>query len=143
MEERLKVLEMLRDGIISVDEASELLKTMDSAKVEVEEDGEIKVVSEKQNLQNQKPKMLKIKVDSVMGDRVNVNIPISFLKAAVASGTINNVYNKSFKINGVDQDLLRESIDIDLLIECIENDFVGNLVDVRSAQGDVVNIYFE
>ena len=143
MEERLKILEMVRDGIISVDEASELLKTIDEQKVEIEDDGKIKVVSAKQKLVNQRARMLKVRVDSAAGDVVNINIPVSFLKAAVATGSINNLYNKSFNIKGIDEGVIKDSIDINLLIECIENDFVGDLVDVESFNGDVVRIYFE
>jgi hypothetical protein len=68
---------------------------------------------------------------------------VSFLKAAIASGTINNLYNKSFNVKGVDQEVIKDSLDINLLIECVENDFVGNLVDIESGNGDVVRIYFE
>lgn len=143
MEERLKILEMLRDGTISVDEAEDLLKVVDEAKVEVEENDEVKVVTAKEKLKSQKPKMLRIKVISAEGDKVNVNIPVSFLKAAIASGTINNVFNKNININGVSDDLIKNTLDLDMLIECIENDYLGNLVDVESAQGDVVEIYFE
>lgn len=143
MEERLKILEMLRDGTITVDEAGDLLKVVDAAKVEVEENNEIKVVSAKEKLKGQKPRMLRIKVISADGDNVNVNIPISFLKAAIASGTINNVLNKNININGVSDNIIKNNLDLDMLIECIENDYIGNLVDVKSAQGDIVEIYFE
>lgn len=145
MEDRLKILEMLRDGIISVDEASELLKTIEDPMVKSKDDADVKIITTKQKTVTQKAKMLRIAVDSAEGDVVNVNIPVSFLKAAIASGSINNLYNKSFNINinGVKQDVIKDSLDIDLLIECIENDFVGNLVDIESANGDIIRIYFE
>jgi hypothetical protein len=142
MEERLKILEMLRDGVITVEEASELLRTIDEAKSEAKEEPDVKIITTKKTT-NQKAKMLRISVDSAEGDVVNVNIPVSFLKAAIASGTINNLYNKSFNVKGVDQEVIKDSLDINLLIECVENDFVGNLVDIESGNGDVVRIYFE
>jgi hypothetical protein len=142
MEEKLKILEMLRDGVITVEEASELLRTIDEAKSEAKEEPDVKIITTKKTT-NQKAKMLRISVDSAEGDVVNVNIPVSFLKAAIASGTINNLYNKSFNVKGVDQEVIKDSLDINLLIECVENDFVGNLVDIESGNGDVVRIYFE
>lgn len=144
MQERMKILEMLQNGIITVDEAEELLKTIDNEKVEVVEDDQVKVITEKEKIVNKnKLRMLKIRVISSQGDNVNINIPASFLKAAVATGNINNLVNKSVNIKGVDQTIIKDSLDIDLLIECIENEFIGNLVDITTAQGDIVQIYFE
>ena len=143
MEERTKILEMLRDQIISVDEASELLKTIDSQKVENQEAGEPSIIITKEKTVNQKARMLKVRVESVDGDIVNVNIPVSFLKAAIASGSINNLYNKSFNIKGVNKGVIKDSLDIDVLIECIENGYIGDLVDVKTSDGDVVRVYFE
>lgn len=134
MEERLKILEMLKDGIISVDEAEELLRTLDKQDNKVTNDK----LQKKNNM-----RMLKVRVNSASGDNVNVNIPVSFLKAAVASGNINNILNKSIKVNGVDQGVIFENIDIDMLIDCINNDFIGNIVDITTAQGDIVQVYFE
>lgn len=135
MQERMKILEMLKDGIITVDEAEDLLKTIDSVDEETVSQEE---VTKKNNL-----RMFKIKVTSHKGDNVNISIPVAFLKAAIASGNIDNIVNKSVKINGVDHGLISENIDVDMLIACIDNDYVGNLVDVTTSQGDIVKIYFE
>jgi len=135
MQERMKILEMLKDGIITVDEAEDLLKTIDSVDEETVPQEE---VTKKNNL-----RMFKIKVTSHKGDNVNISIPVAFLKAAIASGNIDNIVNKSVKINGVDHGLISENIDVDMLIACIDNDYVGNLVDVTTSQGDIVKIYFE
>ncbi|HHX00774.1 MAG TPA: DUF2089 domain-containing protein [Acholeplasmataceae bacterium] len=135
MQERMKILEMLKDGIITVDEAEDLLKTIDSVDEETVPQEE---VTKKNNL-----RMFKIKVTSHNGDNVNISIPVAFLKAAIASGNIDNIVNKSVKINGVDHGLISENIDVDMLIACIDNDYVGNLVDVTTSQGDIVKIYFE
>ena len=100
MQERMKILEMLKDGIITVDEAEDLLKTIDSVDEETVPQEE---VTKKNNL-----RMFKIKVTSHNGDNVNISIPVAFLKAAIASGNIDNIVNKSVKINGVDHGLISE-----------------------------------
>src|SRR5690554_739112 len=135
MQERMKILEMLKDGIITVDEAEDLLKTIDSVDEET--------VPQEEVTKNNNLRMFKIKVTSHKGDNVNISIPVAFLKAAIASGNIDNIVNKSVKINGVDHGLISENIDVDMLIACIDNDYVGNLVDVTTSQGDIVKIYFE
>ena len=135
MQERMKILEMLKDGIITVDEAEDLLKTIDSVDEET--------VPQEEVTKNNNLRMFKIKVTSHKGDNVNISIPVAFLKAAIASGNFDNIVNKSVKINGVDHGLISENIDVDMLIACIDNDYVGNLVDVTTSQGDIVKIYFE
>lgn len=128
-EERMKILEMLKDGIISVDEASELLKTLDKDKQEVK------------SLKSS-TKMLRIKVLSGDGDKVNVTVPVTLLNALKGSGTLKGFINKSVKKDG-DEDFIGQSIDVDALMEMIESGVVGKLVDVQSADGDTVEIYID
>lgn len=143
MEERIKILEMLSSGIITVDEANDLLKTMDNQKVEIATNSEYKTMKVGDFLRKEHNRALHIKVLSADGDKVNVNIPVSFLKASIKSGTINSFFNKSIKINGVSSDFIQDSIDLEMIIQCIENDVVGNLVDIESADGDKVLIYID
>lgn len=143
MEERIKILEMLSSGIITVDEANDLLKTIDNQKVEIVTNSEIKTMKAGDFLKKEHSQALHIKVLSADGDKVNVNIPVSFLKASIKSGTINTFFNKSININGVSSDFIQDSINLDMIIQCIENDVVGNIVDIESADGDKVLIYID
>lgn len=142
MEERMKILEMLQSGVITPDEANDLLKTLDNQKVQVESEKGVKTVKMGDLVKDEVGKTLKIKVLSSEGDKVNVNIPLVFLKAAIKSGTVTSFLDKSVKVGG-EKDFVKNNIDMDLLISCIENGIVGNIVDIESADGDKVEIFIE
>ncbi|MCK9537002.1 MAG: hypothetical protein M0R05_05440 [Bacilli bacterium] len=134
-EERMKVLEMLSQGIITVDEANELLKSLDSSKVVVDR----KLISEAKHLKNTAGKFLYIKVISKDGDKINVNLPIALLKSAMKLGNVQAIIDKSLSGSSIAD----EMIDVDLIIQCIENGVIGDIVSVESSDGDVVRIYIE
>lgn len=130
MSEKLRILEMLKDGIISIEEADRLLRAMDSSK---EDSNSVEVIVPKYKT-DPKNLVFKIKILSKEGDKVNVNLPLKFAKAALKSG--------SFKINGVNNDIVNQ-IDIDQIIQMAEDGQLGELVDITSADGDVVKIVVE
>jgi hypothetical protein len=120
-DERMKILELLAKGTITAEDAEKLLSAMgDNDKVE----GSV-VLGKKMPF-----RMLKIYVDSADGDVVKIEIPIEFAKLL-----------KSGKFN-IDQ-LGNMDIDIDDLISIINSGAVGELVNVKSADGDVVRIVVE
>ncbi len=128
MNDKLRILELLKEGVISIDEADRLLKALekepDNTKVEVLVP---KYKSDPKNL------MFKVRILSADGDKVNINLPLKFAKTALRSGKI-NIGNKSDVLN---------NIDIDAIIEMIEEGAVGDLVDITSADGDIVKICIE
>lgn len=140
MDERMKILEMLAEGTITVEEAKELLETLDKQKVYVEEKGETKVATMGEVVKGQVGKVLRIKVASSEGDKVDVNFPLSLIKAAIKIGTATDLLSKSVKIGNFDA--LKE-IDPDLIISSIEHGMVGRIVDVKSAEGDIVEVFIE
>jgi len=142
MEERLKILEMLSSGIITSSEANELLSTLDEQKIELTTEKGSKLVKMANFVKNEFGKTLHIKVISNEGDKVNVNLPIAVLKAAIKSGTATQFMEKSFNKNS-DNDFIKSSIDIDFIIECIDNGVVGEIVDIESADGDIVKIFID
>jgi hypothetical protein len=78
--------------------------------------------------------VFRIRVNSVAGDKVRVNLPIPLVKLAVEMGM------KIPQISG--NDALKE-IDFGQLLEMIDKGLVGKLVEVESAQGDIVEIVAE
>lgn len=78
--------------------------------------------------------VFRIRVNSVAGDKVRVNLPIPLVKLAVEMGM------KIPQISG--NDALKE-IDFGQLLEMIDKGLVGKLVEVESAQGDIVEIVVE
>lgn len=122
-EERMKILELLSKGTITAEEAENLLSAVGDTP---EAPTPVTVVSDKKA-----PfRMLKIFVDSADGDVVKIQLPIEFAKLL-----------KSGKFN-IDQ-LDDMDIDIDSLIAMVNTGAIGELVNVESADGDVVRIVVE
>ena len=79
--------------------------------------------------------MLRIVVKSAENDSVRVNIPLSLLKVGLDMGL--NIA----QISGDNEAL--KNIDFGKILELVEQGFVGNLVEVESADGDTVQIFVE
>ncbi|MEH7884192.1 hypothetical protein V7654_07680 [Bacillus sp. JJ1609] len=125
-EEISKVLTMVQEGKIDSDKGAEL----------------ITVLKEKEAaLTPQKPnkyldKTLKVRVVSKENDNVNVNIPIKLVKAILKTG-------HSIAASIPQSEKYVKDIDINLLIDAIENELDGNIVDIKSANGDTVKVVIE
>lgn len=123
----MKILEMIQSGIITAEEGARLLSALDE---------DTRATQAKTHVKNVPFRMLKIKVDSADGDKVNIQIPVSFAKLALKSG-------KGFKIQGNDIGSMMQGMDMDQLLELIDSGAVGEIVNVQSADGDSVRIYIE
>ncbi|MGA9226124.1 MAG: hypothetical protein WB217_07285 [Mesobacillus sp.] len=125
-EEISKVLTMVQEGKIDSEKGAEL----------------ISVLKEKEAaLTLQKPnkyldKTLKVRVVSKENDNVNVNIPIKLVKAILKTG-------HSIAASIPQSEKYVKDIDINLLIDAIENELDGNIVDIKSANGDTVKVVIE
>lgn len=136
MNEKMKILEMLAQGIITVAEANELLSTLEntdktskvnSEKLEVES----VYVSKPSKKENRK---IVISVESADGDDVKVNLPINAIKAIGVNGLkkMTNAKGNS-ALEGIDFEALFAALDEDNKLE-------GDLVNIESADGDSVKI---
>lgn len=123
--ERMKVLDLLANGTITAEQAEKLLAAMEQTEPEANTSSQ--VVAKKTPF-----RMLKIYVDSADGDEVRVELPIEFAKLL-----------KSKKFNVGSMSLEDMDIDIDTLIEMINSGAIGDIVNVKSADGDVVRITVE
>lgn len=124
-EELIRVLNMVKEGTIEIDEAAELIEAFFDTKIE-------------DNKKSKSKKKLVIKVDSAKGDKVNVKIPLGLIKIAKAM----------IPLGLAQQGTNMSKEQIDQILEAIENinfdEFEGeNIVDVDSEDGDVVKIYIE
>ena len=81
-----------------------------------------------------KSMLLKIKIVSEDGDKVNINLPLAVIIACLESG----IDISEMKVNKA-----LESVDFSMLIALIEQGVVGKLIDIESAEGDTVSIYVE
>lgn len=123
-EEIEKILTMVQEGKIDSEKAAEL----------------IDVLKEKNSPQIAKSayldKTLKIRVKSEENDNVTVNLPIKLVKAVLKAGhgIASNVPQAKEYV---------KDLDIDLLLDAIENELEGKIVDIQSANGDTVAVFIE
>lgn len=78
--------------------------------------------------------LLRIRVLSSDGDRVNINLPLGFVRIAAKMNIENFSFNGSSAL---------KSIDFDAIIALIESGIVGKIVEVESGDGDTVEIFVE
>ena len=78
---------------------------------------------------------LRIKVDSVAGDKVRVNLPMSLVKVGLEMGV-----DMSGNISGAES---LKNVDLNKILELAERGLIGKLVEVESADGDTVEVVVE
>ncbi len=122
MNNKEKVLKMVKDGILDIDEAMKLLEALSDQPLDI------------RKTPQQQAKMLRVKILSHDGDVVKINVPISLIKAGA------DLANK-IKIDG--QPLDTKGVDIDLIMQAIQEGATGEIVDIASNDGDVVKIYID
>lgn len=122
----IKILTMLSEGKLNVEKSAELIDVMYK-----KEEKAIQIVEK-----NYDKRMLKIKVDSSDGDKVNVNLPIAVITSVLkATGKLPI---KNVDMEGIDFEVLIETI-----IAALENEMIGEIVTVDSSDGDVVRVVIE
>ena len=126
-QEKLKILEMIQNKIITPQEGADLLKAIDKDTKE-----ELKLTKKEAF------KMFKIRVLSSDGDRVNVQIPLEFAKVALKSGGKKGGFMKFDKLNDMDVDL-----DFEMILDMVERGTLGKIVDIETGDGDKVEIVIE
>ncbi|QCR31998.1 hypothetical protein [Lysinibacillus sp. SGAir0095] len=127
-EEITRVLTMVQEGKIDADKGSELIQVLK----EKEESG---------NKLTEKPskyldKTLRIRVVSAENDNVTVNLPIKLVKVVLMAG-------HSIASSIPQSEKYIKDIDISLIIEAIENELDGQIVDIKSANGDTVSVFID
>lgn len=80
--------------------------------------------------------LLKLKVLSVGGDNVKINLPLSLAEVCLKSGLI------KFDGDDIDGNVLKQ-IDIKQIVQLVQCGAVGKLLEVKSAAGDIVEIWVE
>lgn len=81
-----------------------------------------------------KDMMLRIVVDSADGDKVRVNLPMALVQLAMEMGM------EMPQVSG--NDALKD-IDWAQVMELVRHGAMGNLIEVESADGDIVKIFVE
>ena len=118
-----KILKMVEEGKIDAAKATELIDAINNKKEE-----------EAAAPKTQSEKMLKIRVLSGAGEKVNIKLPIKFIKTGLkAFGKI------PINIDGNEE----QRIDVQAIAHAIENDIEGKIVDCCTSKGDNVEIVIE
>lgn len=125
MDERLRILKMVEDGTITAEQAAELMKAMG-----VEEESQVLAKSQA----GYDKKMFRIIVDSVDGDKVNVQFPV---------GAIKKILKVTGKLPIADKDLQGVDLEqmMDAISECLDEEIEGDFVNVDAADGTTVRVY--
>ena len=121
-DEKSRILQMVRDGKISVEEGVELLDALD--------DTENRAPVPGKKLED---RFLRVRVDSVK-DKVNVNIPLSLLRVASHFGSmVTNFIPEEARREMAGKGLDISKIDFQELVNLIEQGLAnGKLVDIES-----------
>lgn len=123
-----RVLTLVEEGKLDKAKAAELIDLLQGKSKQVDQPKPIST--------SYLEKMLKIRVTSEQGDNVIVNLPIKLVKAVLKVGT-------SIAERIPEAAKYVKDIEVDLLIEAIENELDGQIVDITSANGDKVSVVIE
>ena len=78
--------------------------------------------------------MLRVIVDSPQGDKVNVQLPVKIIRQVLmVTGKLPIQYKD---LQGIDLDALAAAI-----LECLDGETLGDIVEVASADGSIVRVF--
>lgn len=124
-DEKIKILKMIEDGIITASEGAQLLGAIDDA-------SELQTTAKG----NSDAKWLRVKVLSTengVKTKVNVNVPIALVETGLKIG---KHFHKDIEAS-------MQGLDITEILEMIKNGAEGKIVEVESDNGDIVEVYVE
>ena len=131
--ERKKVLEMLSEGKISVEEAQRLLERLEPGPRQEASGGESGADNPR------RPKFLRVVVHDSDHDQVNIRLPLALVRTGVRlSAMLPKEADLHLRERGIDLGRLSE-LDSEELIDALRE----LTVDVDSADGDTVRIFCE
>ncbi len=127
-EEISRVLTMMEEGKLDKEKAAELITVLRGS--------ESPLNLEKSDSNSYLDKMLKVRITSESGDNVNVNLPIRLVKTLLKVGT--SVAGKVPQAEKYVKDL-----DIDMILDAIDHELEGQIVDITTAKGEKVLVVIE
>lgn len=129
MNSKEQILQMVKDGTISVEDGIKLLEALGMQSTPTQPVTPVINVNPAGGR-----KMLRVVVDSAKGDVVRINVPTSLVKAGL------NLSNQ-LKVDGNPIDM--KGVDVDMIMAAIEEGATGEIVNIESADGDVVKIFID
>lgn len=128
MDETMRILKMVEEGIVTAEQGAELLSALKATQPE-EETSLAKIDYDK--------KMLRIIVDAVEeGDKVRIQFPV---------GAVRRILKATGKLPIPEKDL--EGVDISELLnavsDCLDEEIEGDFINVEAADGTTVRIFVD
>ena len=132
MDEKIRILKMVEEGKLSAEQAVDLIDALSEPAPAAEEFGAtMPAVSDAAPYEN---KMLRVVVDSTTGDKVNVQLPVKIIRQVLK--VTGKLPIKNEELQGIDLDALTTAI-----LECLDNETLGNIVEVSAADGTTVRVF--
>ncbi|EAZ85433.1 hypothetical protein BB14905_14590 [Bacillus sp. B14905] len=127
-EEIARVLTMVQEGKIDAEKGSELIQVLQD-----KDDAGNKLLDKPAKYLD---KTLKVRIVSTENDNVTVNLPIKLVKVVLMAG-------HSIAASIPQSEKYVKDLDISLIMEAIENELDGQIVDIKSANGDSVSVFID
>lgn len=127
MDEKLRILKMVEEGKITAEQGAELMSSMniDATKQQVTI---VKGGYDK--------KMFRIIVNSISGDKVNIQFPVGAIKKILKATGKLPIPEKD--LQGVDLSSMMDAIS-----ECLEDEIEGDFVNVEASDGTTVRVFVD
>ncbi|WP_195987210.1 hypothetical protein [Clostridium sp. D53t1_180928_C8] len=123
-EEVMRILNMVEEGKLNADKAKELIDALEQPSQE------IITVKDYDN------KMLRVNIESHEGDEVKLKLPVKVIKTIIkATGKLPMM---STNVDGVNMDEL-----MDIISSSLDSSVMGEILNINSADGDIVKILVE
>ncbi|WAA09883.1 SHOCT-like domain-containing protein [Fervidibacillus albus] len=120
-----KILNMVQEGKIDAEKASELIEAL---KEREEESNKIQT-----DVSSTDGKMVKIRIVENEGEKVSINLPFKLAKVLTKTGV-------NITSHIPDSNKYLKDFDMNLLADAIDNDLVGDIINIQTAEGDIVKI---
>ncbi len=127
-EEIMMVLKMIEEGKISAEKAKELIDALSDSSKDTET-----IISKRYE-----DKFLKVEVLSNEGDKVNIQLPIKIVKEVLKVSGKLPIAKYIEGMDGIDIDSLMNT-----LVSCLDNEVMGEIVNICSSEGDTVKIFID
>jgi len=127
-EEIRRIMQMVEEGKLSSDEATELMNALNEPPEQTKETVEPN--------QSYMGRSLKIRIKEKDKERVRLNIPIKFVKWVLKTG------------HGIAQAIpdakpYIEDIDLNVVMQAIDNHEIGKIIDLTTEEGEEIILYIE
>lgn len=127
MDEQLRILKMVEEGTITAEQGAELMAAMNI---------ELPARQTAVEKSSYDKKMLRIIVDSVTGDKVNIQFPVGAVRKILKATGKLPIQEQN--LQGVDLEAVMEAVS-----ECLDEEIEGDFVNVAASDGTTVRIFID